>query len=58
LDIFIDPADEDTFGLMQFVGTLAVVQQNFPGIELGCGTRSSAVPSFRPFIEADAARLF
>ncbi len=58
VDIFVDPAEENSFGLSQFVDTLAAVQQTFPGVELGFSTRDRIVPCYRPYIEATAIRVF
>ncbi len=58
LDIFIDPADENAFGLAPFMETLAVLEQAFPGVELGYSTRDGIVPCYRPYIERDAIRVF
>jgi predicted nucleotidyltransferase len=58
LDVFVDPADENAFGLTPFMETLTVLQQTFPGIELGCSTRDSTVPCYRPYIEDGAIRVF
>ena len=35
-----------------------VLQQTFPGIELGYSTRDSIVPCYRPYIEDGAIRIF
>jgi predicted nucleotidyltransferase len=58
VDIFIDPADENFFGITQLMDTQAVVEQSFPGIELGYSTRDSIVPCYRPYIEGSAIRVF
>lgn len=58
LDVFVDPADENAFGLTSFTETLAVLQQTLPGIELGYSTRGSIVPCYRPYIEDGAIRIF
>lgn len=58
VDVFIDPADENAFGLTSFMETLAVLKQTFPGIELGYSTRDGIVPCYRPYIEGGAIRVF
>jgi uncharacterized protein len=58
VDVFVDPADENTFGLIPFLETRAVLQNIFPGIELGYSTRDSIVPCYRPYIEDGAIRVF
>jgi uncharacterized protein len=58
VDVFVDPADENAFGLIPFLETRAVLQNIFPGIELGYSTRDSIVPCYRPYIEGGAIRVF
>ncbi|GJE68587.1 nucleotidyltransferase family protein [Methylorubrum podarium] len=58
LDLFIDPADEDSFGLTAFDESYAVVERAFPGIPVGYSTRDGLVPVFRPYIERQAIRIF
>ncbi len=58
VDIFVDPVDDNAFGLMPFMETLAVLEQTFPGIELGYSTRDGNVPCYRPYIEGGAIRVF
>lgn len=58
VDVFVDPADENAFGLIPFMETRAVLQKTFPGIELGYSTRDSIVPCYRPYIEDGAIRVF
>ena len=58
LDVFVDLADENAFGLTPFFETLTVLQQTFPGIELGYSTRDSIVPCYRPYIEDGAIQVF
>lgn len=50
--------DENAFGHTSFTETLAVLQQTFPGIELGYSTRGSIVPCYRPYFEDGAIRIF
>jgi hypothetical protein len=58
VDVFVDPAGEKAFGLIPFLETRAVLQNIFPGIELGYSTRDSIVPCYRPTIEDGAIRVF
>ncbi len=39
---FIDSSDESAFELTQLMDTLAVVDQSFPGIEIGYSTRETS----------------
>jgi predicted nucleotidyltransferase len=58
LDVFVDPANEDGFGLTPLLNTLAVLEQTFPGVDIGYGTRDNIVPAYRPYIERSAVRVF
>ncbi len=58
VDMFVDPADENAFGLLPFLETRAGLQNIFPGIELGYSTRDSIVPCYRPTIEDGAIQVF
>jgi len=57
VDVFVDPAGDD-FGLMQSMDVYTVLENAFPGIEIGYGTRDNIVPIYRPYIEAGAVRIF
>ena len=50
--------DEAAFGLVPFMNTLAMLQQAFPGTEIGYSTREGIVPAYLPLIEAGAVRVF
>ncbi len=58
MDVFVDPADASTFGLIPFMETRAVLQKTLPGIELGYSTRDGIVPCYRPYVEDGAIRIF
>jgi predicted nucleotidyltransferase len=58
LDVFVDPFAEDTFGLSAFMDSLAVLESSFPGTAVGFTTREGIVPSYRPYIERSAIRVF
>jgi uncharacterized protein len=58
VDVFIDPADDDAFGLIPLFDSRAVVEHILPGMEIAYSTRGSIVPCYRPYIERDAIRVF
>lgn len=58
LDLFVDPADEGSFGLAAFDETYALVERAFPDIPVGYSTRDGLAPIFRPYIEREAIQVF
>jgi uncharacterized protein len=58
IDLFVDPAEGTKFGFDAFMESFELLQNSFPGTEIGFGTRRSIVPEFRPSIEAVAIRVF
>jgi uncharacterized protein len=58
VDVFVDPADEDAFGLIPLFDSRAVVENTLAGMEISYSTRGSIVPRYRPYIERDAIRVF
>jgi predicted nucleotidyltransferase len=58
VDIFVDPADTDAFGLIPLFASRAVVEDALPGLNIAYTTRRSIVPRYRPYIERDAIRVF
>jgi predicted nucleotidyltransferase len=58
IDVFVDKAPGRRFGLDAFLGAYAVLQNAFPGVEIGYTTREGLVDSYRPYIEQGAIRVF
>jgi len=58
VDVFIDPANDDAFGLIPLFDSRAVVENILPGLDIAYSTRGSIVPRYRPYIERDAIRIF
>jgi uncharacterized protein len=58
VDLFVDPADHNAFGLTPLFDSQAIVESVFPGMEVGFSTRDAMVPRYRPYIERDAIRVF
>src|ERR1700730_141753 len=58
VDMFVDPVDDNTFGLIALFSSRAVVESTLPGMDIAYSTRASIVPGYRPYIERDAIRVF
>jgi uncharacterized protein len=58
LDVFVDPANEDFYGLDNFMGVYEKLQNAFPGTEIGYSTRAGLSKYVRPDIERQAIRVF
>jgi|SRR6476660_1871404 len=58
VDLFVDPADSNAFGLIPLFDSQAIVESILPGMEIGFSTRDAIVPLYRPYIERDAIRVF
>jgi uncharacterized protein len=58
IDVFVDKTPGRRFGLDAFLGTYAVLQDAFPGVEIGYTTREGLVDCYRPYIEQGAIRIF
>ena len=58
VDMFVDPVDDNTFGLIPLFSSRAVVESMLPGMDIAYSTRASIVPRYRPYIERDAILVF
>jgi len=58
IDVFVDKTPGRRFGLDAFLGAYTVLQNTFPGVEIGYTTREGLVDSYRPYIEQGAIRVF
>jgi uncharacterized protein len=58
IDVFVDKTPGRRFGLDAFLGAYTVLQNTFPGMEIGYTTREGLVDSYRPYIEQGAIRIF
>ncbi len=58
VDLFVDPADSNAFGLIPLFDSQAIVESVFPDVKIGFSTRDAIVPRYRPYIERDAIRVF
>ena len=52
---FSRTADQSIFGLME---PYTLLEEQFPGTEIGFGTREGIVPVYRPYIEQSAIPVF
>ena len=53
----LDPVGEGS-ALARFLAPMDVLEEQFPGKEIGYGTRESIVPSYLPHIEQSLVRVF
>lgn len=58
VDVFIDPADEVSFGLIPLFDSRSVVAEALPGMDIAYSARRSIVPCYLPSVERDAIRVF
>ena len=58
IDIFIDPANVETFGFDAFMDTYEAIRATFPGREIGYSTREGIGRHFRPAVEKEAIQVF
>lgn len=58
LDLFVDPVDEEAFGIEPSMRALALLERALPGLDLGYGTRENIALSYRDHIERSALRVF
>lgn len=58
IDIFIDPANVETFGFDAFMDTYEALREMFPDQEIGYSTRDGIGRHFRTAVETEAIRVF
>lgn len=58
LDVFVDPATEDFYGLDNFMGAYEELQGAFPGNRIGYSTREGLSKYIRADVEHQAVRIF
>jgi predicted nucleotidyltransferase len=58
IDIMVEFAAEHGEGLSEFMRPYFVLEEQFPGIEIGYGTKESLEPVYRASVERDAVRIF
>jgi uncharacterized protein len=58
IDVFIDPVDEDHFGLMPLMDSLSLIEKVFPDKIISYSTRNNIVPCYLAHIEHNAVQVF
>lgn len=58
VDIFIDPADAESFGFDSFMDTYETLREEIPDRQIGYSTREGIGRHFRLAIEKEAIRVF
>lgn len=58
IDILVDFQAQRGLGLSEYMAPYHLLEQTFPGVEIGYGTRDNLVSHYKPYIEAGAVRVF
>ena len=58
LDVFVDPVCREDFGFRETMAAFAALEDAFPDIAIGYGTRENIEPLYRAEIERSAMRVF
>lgn len=58
LDILVDFADGKDADFSTYMAPYELLEETFPDLEIGYGTRENLVPRYRPHIEQSAVRIF
>jgi predicted nucleotidyltransferase len=58
LDVFVDPAGEEFYGLDNYMGAYERLRDIFPGTEIGYSTRKGLSKYIRSEVEQQAIRVF
>jgi predicted nucleotidyltransferase len=58
LDVFVDPADENFYGLDNFMGAYEDLVSAFPGSNVGYSTRDGLSKYIQAAAEREAIRIF
>lgn len=58
IDILVDFEPERGIGLVEYMAPYQLLEEAFPNIEIGYGTRDNIVPRYRPYIEQSTIRIF
>ena len=58
VDVFIDKAPGRRFGFDELMGSYRILEETFPGLEIGFGTREGILKYIREDVERDAIRVF
>jgi predicted nucleotidyltransferase len=59
VDVFVDPASDESFGFLQFMNAYETIRQTVGvGVEVGYSTRDGLSPYVRSQVESEAIRIF
>jgi predicted nucleotidyltransferase len=58
LEIFVEPATDDFYGLDNYIGVYERLRDAFPGTEVGYSTRDGLSKYIRSDVERQAIRIF
>lgn len=58
IDVFVDPVNEDSFGLISLMDSLSLIEKVFPYKKISYSTRNNIVPCYLAHIEPNAIRVF
>lgn len=58
LDILVELSPDQECDLTRYLAPYHLLQEFFPGTEIGYGTRDNIVDHYRPYIENSAIRVF
>ena len=58
VDVFVDPAMDEQFGFLEFMGAYEALQKAFDGVEIGYSTRAGLSRHVRADVEREAVRIF
>lgn len=58
VDIFVDPATDEFYGLGNYIGAYERLRDAFPGMKIGYSTRNGLSKYIRPDVERKAVRVF
>lgn len=58
IDVLVDFEEGRDESFSDYMAAYHVLSEEFPGTEIGYGTRENIVPVYRPYIEQSAMRVF
>jgi len=58
IDILVDFANGSDDDFSTYMASYRILEESFPDIAIGYGTRDNIVPRYRPHIEQSAVRVF
>jgi hypothetical protein len=58
IDILVDFEAKRGIDLVEYMAPYQLLEQTFPEIDIGYGTRDNIVPRYRPYIEQSTIQIF